>query len=175
MKMENIAYWKYLYLNCFTISGSVKFLPINMNANAKVLGNKNIVWDELIHPRRKIIMGCDRKTMMRKNSYRFAAFIFLFATLPAQAGKLDMLQGKFTFDWHRDPDRQKCVKVGGRLLADFESARYRCDLTPRTNTGAGSTVRMCTRKGARGGGEYLIFDTFRACEDERKEQVSNAE
>ncbi len=86
-----------------------------------------------------------------------------------------MLNGKFAFDWHRDPERQKCRKVDARLLADFESPRYRCDLTPKTNTGAGSVVRMCTRKGARGGGEYLIFDTFRACEDERKEQVSNAE
>ena len=101
--------------------------------------------------------------------------LLVLASLPAKAGKLDVLQGKFTFDWHRDPDRQKCVKVGPRLLTDFESARYRCDLTARTNTSAGSVVRMCTRKGARGSGEYLIFDTFRACEDERKEQVSNAE
>jgi hypothetical protein len=113
--------------------------------------------------------------MMHKNQRGLAILLLLFASLPAEAGKLDVLQGKFAFDWHRDPDRQKCVKVDGRLLADFESAKYRCDLTPRTNTSAGSTVRMCTRKGARGGGEYLIFNTFRDCEEERKTQVSNAE
>ena len=112
---------------------------------------------------------------MPRKQYCLAVFILLLASLSAHADNLDMLSGKFAFNWHRDPERQKCVKVGGPLLADFKSAKYRCDLTPKTNTSAGSTVRMCTRKGARGSGEYLIFDTFRACEDERKEQVSNAE
>jgi hypothetical protein len=111
----------------------------------------------------------------RATQFALLSAVFLVAVVPAQAGKLDVLNGKFAFDWHRDPARQKCRKVDARLLADFESAKYRCDLTPRTNTGAGSVVRMCTRKGARGSGEYLIFDTLRACEDERKEQVSNAE
>ncbi len=112
---------------------------------------------------------------MRKNPCGRAALLLLLASIPAHAGKLDILQGKFAFDWHGDPDRQKCVKVGAKLLAALESPKYACDLTPKTNTSAGSVVRMCTRKGARGSGEYLIFDTFRACEDERKEQVSNAE
>ena len=110
---------------------------------------------------------------MRKNPCGLAALILLLASLPANAGKLDVLQGKFAFDWHGDPDRQKCVKVGGRLLAAFESPKYRCDLTARTNTSAGSVVRMCTRTGARGSGEYLVFDTFRACDEERKTQASN--
>ena len=60
------------------------------------------------------------------------------------------------------------VRVTGSLLADFKSKTYRCDLKPQTNTSSGAKVSTCTRGNGRK--EYLIFDTMRACENERKEQ-----
>jgi len=101
-----------------------------------------------------------------------AALLFVVAA-PASAQSLDVLQDKFTFNWHSDPERQKCVKVAGPLLANFKSAKYRCDLEVKTNTSSGAPARTCTEvKGQR---EYLVFETMRACERERKEQASNGD
>ncbi len=97
--------------------------------------------------------------------------VLSFASAPADAQSLDVLQGKFAFNWHSNPDREKCIKVAGPLLAAFKSARYRCDLTVITNTSSGERARKCTERND--GKEYLIFDTMRACENERKDQASN--
>ena len=97
---------------------------------------------------------------------------FLLAA-PANAQTIDDLKGKFGFNWATNPSREKCVKVEGKLLADFKSANYKCDLTVITNTASGAPARVCTLvKGKKK--EYLIFDTQRACNEERKTQASNS-
>jgi hypothetical protein len=84
------------------------------------------------------------------------------------------LEGKFAFNWRADPSREKCVGVAGALLADFKSPAYKCDLKARTNSASGGAFRTCTAA-AKNGKEYLIFDTRRACEDERKTQQANGD
>lgn len=108
---------------------------------------------------------------MSKTRCASAVLVALLATVPAGAAERDVLAGKFTFNWHVAPAGQRCAVVSGKLLAEFKSARYRCDLKPKTNTSAGSRVRTCTQVGGRK--EYLIFDTLRACEEERKTQASH--
>lgn len=101
-----------------------------------------------------------------------AALLFGVAA-PAIAQDRDVLRDKFAFNWHSDPGRQKCAKVAGSLLANLKSAKYSCDLTVKTNTSSGAPARTCTEvKGSR---EYLVFETMRACERERKEQESNGD
>jgi len=108
---------------------------------------------------------------MPRSRRGFAVLILCLVSAPAAAESRDVLQGKFAFNWHAEPSREKCVSVGGPLLADFKSTRYRCDLKAKSNTSSGASVRMCTEvKGRR---EYLIFDTRRACDEERKTQASN--
>jgi hypothetical protein len=99
-----------------------------------------------------------------------AVLILLLLSAPAHAQTLDALEGKFAFNWHTNPDREKCVRVTGPLLAGFKSKTYRCDPNARTNTSSGAKVRTCTA--TKGRKEYLIFDSMRACEDERKDQAA---
>lgn len=99
------------------------------------------------------------------------AILVLLASAPVYAQGLDVLNGKFAFNWHTNPDRETCAAVTARLLADFKSAKYRCDLNVKTNTASGAPARTCTAKNGRR--EYLIFDTRRACEEERKTQAAN--
>jgi hypothetical protein len=106
---------------------------------------------------------------MPKNRCNLVVLMLFLLSSPANAD--DVLQGKFAFNWHKDPAREKCVKVAGPLLADFKSKKYRCDLNPKTNSSSGATVRTCTEVRVRK--EYLIFDTLRACNNEREEQASN--
>lgn len=100
-----------------------------------------------------------------------AGLLLLVAGAPAFAGGVDALQGKFAFNWHAATDSQKCVTVAGPLLTEFKSAKYRCDLNVKSNTSSGAAARTCTA--VKGDKEYLIFDTLRACEEERKSQASN--
>jgi hypothetical protein len=99
------------------------------------------------------------------------AALLLLACAPAKAAGPEILDGKFAFDWHTNPARQKCVKVAGPLLASFTSSGYRCDLVAKSNTSSGGSARTCTE--VKGKKEYLVFDTQRACEEERKTQASN--
>ena len=105
------------------------------------------------------------------NRRGFAVLVLLLVSAPVEAESLDVLHGKFAFNWHADPGRQKCIKVAEQLLADFKSSKYRCDLKVKSNTSSGASVRTCTD--TKGRKEYLIFDTMRACETERKTQESN--
>ena len=105
---------------------------------------------------------------MPRNRRGFAVLILCLVSAPAGAESLDVLKGKFAFNWFAELSREKCVKVAGKLLADFKSARYRCELKPVTNTAACAPARICTA--VKGGKEYMIFDTRRACEEERKTQ-----
>lgn len=100
-----------------------------------------------------------------------AILILAASTSSSVANDLDGLRDKYAFDWHFDPARASCVKVGDRLLADFKSNRYRCDLKVKSNTNTGAGVRTCTKVGGRG--EYLIFDTRKFCDEERKAQADN--
>ena len=108
---------------------------------------------------------------MPSNRSGFVVFLLFLLPAPADAGVLDVLKGKFAFNWHANPDKQKCISVAGQLLADFKSAKYRCDLNAKSNTSTGASARTCTE--GKDGKEYLIFDTQRACEEERKTQASN--
>ena len=108
---------------------------------------------------------------MTKKYYSLATFILFLASAPANAGTLDVLQGKFGFNWNANPAREKCVKIDGPLLATFET-KYKCDLEAKSNTSSGASARTCAET-KKDGKEYLIFDTFRACDGERKDQASN--
>jgi len=111
---------------------------------------------------------------MPRNRCGLVALTLFLVSSPAAAQGLDVLQGKFAFNWHARPSREKCVKVEGPLLADFKSNRYSCDLKVITNTASGASARTCTEARGRKK-EYLIFDTLRACDGERKVQASNEE
>jgi hypothetical protein len=108
---------------------------------------------------------------MSKNQFAPVVIIALLLTAPAKAGGLDVLSGKFAFDWLHDPDKAKCVKVTEQLLNEFKSKRYRCDLTVKKNTSTEVGVRLCTS--VPNDKEYLIFETKRQCDDERETQASN--
>ena len=101
----------------------------------------------------------------------FAVLILFLLASPSHAQTLDALEGKFAFNWLSNPDRQKCARVTGPLLADFKSKNYRCDLQAKTNTSRGASVRVRTCTAVKGRKEYLIFETMRACENERKDQA----
>ena len=108
---------------------------------------------------------------MPRDPRALAVLMFCLASVPAAADSLDVLQGKYAFNWRAEPSREKCVKVAGKLLTDFKSNKYRCVLTPVTNTSTGAPARTCTE--VKDGKEYLIFDTLRACNEERETQASN--
>ena len=108
---------------------------------------------------------------MPRNRRGFAVLILILVSAPADAERLDVLQGKFAFNWFAEPSREKCIRVVGQLLADLKSTRYRCDLKAKSNTSTGASARICSAVNGRK--EYLIFDTLRACESERKTQASN--
>ncbi len=108
---------------------------------------------------------------MPRNRRGFAVLILFLVSAPAQADSLDVLQGKFAFNWRAAPSREKCIMIAGQSLADFKSTRYRCNLKAKSNSSTGASYRTCTE--ANGRKEYLIFDTLRACESERKTQASN--
>ena len=107
---------------------------------------------------------------MSGNRVGLAILIAVLTSTPAAAKGLDVLRGKFAFNWRSEPSREKCVKVTDALLAAFKSNKYRCALKPITNTSTGASARTCTQPK---GKEYLIFDTLLACENERKDQASN--
>jgi hypothetical protein len=111
------------------------------------------------------------RSRLPRNRRGFAVLILCLVSAPAGADRLDVLQGKFAFNWHANPGREKCIKLEGPLMAELKSAKYRCDLKIKTNTASGANARTCTAVNGRK--EYLIFDTLRACEEERKTQESN--
>lgn len=108
---------------------------------------------------------------MTKNQSVVVSLIMFLLTAPAQAGGIDVLRGKFAFDWLHDPAKAKCIKVDGKLLSEFKSARYHCDLKENTNSSSGASSRTCTQ--IPHNKEYLIFDTKQACDEERDTQASN--
>lgn len=89
----------------------------------------------------------------------------------AHAAEVEQLKGKFAFNWHAMPSRVKCAKVDGKLYAEISSKTFTCEMKPVTNTASGKPARVCTS--SKGDKEYLVFDTLKACEEERKTQASN--
>jgi hypothetical protein len=108
---------------------------------------------------------------MPTNQYGLAVLILFLFIARADAGKLDVPQGNFAFNWAAEPSHEKCVRVAGQLFADFKSTRYRCDLNVKTNSSTGASFRTCTE--VNGHKEYMIFGTLRACELERRTQATN--
>ena len=109
---------------------------------------------------------------MRKPVFAVAMIaVFALAALPAPAAETDVLRGKFGFNWLTLPSKTKCARIDGKLLAEFATKRYRCNLEGVTNTASGGKAQTCRRTDNRA--EYLIFDTLAACEEERKTQESN--
>ncbi len=108
---------------------------------------------------------------MPKTPFVHSALILFLVCAPAHADGIDVLRGKFAFDWFHDPAKAKCVKVDGKLLSDFKSSHYHCDLKANTNSSSGASSRTCTQ--IPHDKEYLIFDTKRACDEERDTQASN--
>lgn len=108
---------------------------------------------------------------MRMNQWSVCVLVAFLMSGTANADQRDILQGKFAFNWAAEPSREKCVKVEGALLATFKSTKYKCDLNVRTNTASEAAARSCTE--VKGHKEFLIFDTMRACETERKTQATN--
>jgi hypothetical protein len=108
---------------------------------------------------------------MTKTQSLIAFIVILLVVAPAKAGGLDVLRGKFAFDWLHDPAKAKCIKVTGPLLEEFKSKRYHCDLGIKKDTSTGAGARLCTSVPSNK--EYLIFDTKRQCDDERETQASN--
>ena len=109
--------------------------------------------------------------MLTKSRIVFFAVITFSLTASAQAGGIDVLRGKFGFDWFHDPAKGKCVQITDKLLVEFKSKRYTCDLSVKKNTSTEVGARTCTTVPQ--DKEYLIFDTKRQCDDERETQASN--
>ena len=107
---------------------------------------------------------------MSWNRYGLAGLLLLLTFASAYAGGAEALKGKFAYDWIADPSSQKCAKVAGQLLADFKSAKYRCDLNKKSTASNRTNAAACAEK--TGHKEYLVFDTLRACEVERESQSS---
>lgn len=95
------------------------------------------------------------------------------APIAALADDIDILKGQFAFDWHSEPSKVKCVAIDDKLLAQFKSDAFKCDLKVVTNTASDEPARVCTEKGDKR--EYLIFATRKACESERETQASNGD
>ena len=109
--------------------------------------------------------------------YHITAAMFAVScavTVPASAADtIDSLTGKFAFNWFTEPANTKCAAVSADLLAQFKSDAFTCDLNVVTNTASGEGARTCSKKD--GEAEYLVFDSEKSCEEERKAQESNSE
>lgn len=108
---------------------------------------------------------------MLMKRFSLTMFTMFSCSVLAHAGALDVLKGKYAFDWHANPAETKCLKVAGKLLSDLTSKRFHCDMTLKTNSSSGVGLRNCSA-GANGK-EYLIFDTKHDCEEERQSQAAN--
>jgi hypothetical protein len=95
------------------------------------------------------------------------------ASTSSFAGSADALKGQYTFNWLTNPAKAKCVAVGEKLLAKFNSPAFKCDLNVATNTASGNPVRVCAATS--GETEYLVFETRKACDEEREAQAANSE
>lgn len=104
----------------------------------------------------------------RLSSASMVLTVLVLNSPAAGAASIDTLKGKFAFLWTSDPSKVKCIAVDDELLAKFKSKQWRCDLTGTNATSAGAKARSCRKASTED--EYLIFDTRKACEEERQTQ-----
>lgn len=97
--------------------------------------------------------------------------VLCFCSETAWAAETSYL-GKYTFNWHKSPGKQRCIKVDTKLASRLSSNEFRCKQS-EGKTEAGEYVPACKRMA--GGVEYLIFATRVSCENERKAQDANSE
>jgi hypothetical protein len=109
--------------------------------------------------------------MFRKAICYAALALVTVGIASAHAAGIEDLRGKYTFDWLIDPEGSACVSVDEKLLTEFRSAEYTCNLNAVTNTASGHPAWVCTQ--VSDGSEYLFFETRAQCDEERETQASN--
>ncbi|MBK8482243.1 MAG: hypothetical protein IPL40_13930 [Proteobacteria bacterium] len=81
------------------------------------------------------------------------------------------LAAKYAFDWSRI-EKSPCQQIKARLLRTLK-AKYTCSVAT-TRAGSGKPIlARCSAKHGRS--EYLVFESAADCNDEREDQLANAE
>ena len=78
--------------------------------------------------------------------------------------------GKFAFNFAADPAKQKCRPVTAAFAGDLAAKHFSC-APGDTPTAAGLKPVVCADAAKKV--QYLLFDSNKTCEDERKEQAAN--
>jgi hypothetical protein len=110
------------------------------------------------------------KTMI---AYGVLALELSLAAPNLGAAELDALAGRYTFNWKTAPIPKKCLKIDDKLLSEFRSKTYTCDLTQKKYSASGEPFIQCTKTS--GTGQYMIFKRAEACEKERRTQEANGD
>ena len=97
----------------------------------------------------------------------------LLAASNIQAKEPDPLAGRYTFNWKTAPIPKKCLRIDQKLLSEFRSKAYACDLTEKSKSASGEVFVQCTKKDDTA--QYMIFKTAGSCEKERRPQESNGD
>jgi hypothetical protein len=100
----------------------------------------------------------------------FALAILSISWVSAASAAENEFIGKFTFNWLSDPAKARCIKIDNKLMSMLASSRFHCR-PPQSNTASGVTAQMCAK--VDGTAEYMIFDAFADCENERTTQAAS--
>jgi hypothetical protein len=101
------------------------------------------------------------------------AIPLLLAAPNIDAIELDTLIGRYTFNWKTAPIPKKCLKIENKLLSEFRSKAYACDLKEKSDSASGEVFVQCTKKDDTA--QYMIFKKAESCEKERQTQESNGD
>jgi hypothetical protein len=110
------------------------------------------------------------KTMI---TFGVLALSLSLATPNLEAAELDALAGRYTFDWKAAPLPKKCLRIDKKLLSQFRSKAYACDLSEKSESASGEAFVQCTKTG--GANQYMIFKKAESCEKERSTQEANGD
>jgi hypothetical protein len=91
---------------------------------------------------------------------------------PAGVDPLRSLEGRYGFNWLRNPAKERCVRITDAMLKGFRK-NYTCVLEEKTESASGHPHVVCTWEGKKR--EYLIFKTKAHCDDERETQMAHGE
>lgn len=97
----------------------------------------------------------------------------LLAAPNIEAKEPDALAGRYTFNWKTAPIPKKCLKIDNKLLSEFRSKAYACDLTEKSDSASGEAFVQCTKTDDTA--QYLIFKKAESCEKERRTQEANGD
>jgi hypothetical protein len=97
----------------------------------------------------------------------------LLAAPNIEAKEPDALAGRYTFNWKTAPIPKKCFKIDNKLLSEFRSKAYACDLTEKSDSASGEAFVQCTKTDDTA--QYLIFKKAESCEKERRTQEANGD